>query len=508
MTQQQIMSLKILSLPSVDLREEIYNAVAKNPALDLYDDSFENGVATAGERSRFSDDIHYGKPGREGELASDNFQSALENNVDSRESLYSHLEFQIEAMNIPDCERNLCLKLIHNLNRDGFHILAPVSLIDRNDPLQTEELLERCIERVQRLDPIGTCCRNIEESLFVQAKLASNPSPLALFILDGHFDFLNPPQVPKILKKIKSFLDEQKKMAFASNKNDPIKVSENEVEEALNFIKTLDPKPTRNFGTEQAFFVRPDVYVERIPAEENDSEKLDSFRITLARENIPKLRISDEFKSFTTGSHSAHSAHSFGKNKAEESERIKSEKKYVQDSVQKARVFIESLEYRENSILKAAEEIVRSQRLFFEKGSRYLLPLRQKDVAERIGVHEATVSRMANGKYLSCEWGVFEFGYFFTNSVSASESLPSTTAGSASAVKSGNSGKNSDDFVPSSKEGVKAEIAQLLEEHKSDKKALSDQKIADLLSERGIKIARRTVAKYRNELNINSSYVR
>ena len=122
------------------------------------------------------------------------------------------------------------------------------------------------------------------------------------------------------------------------------------------------------------------------------------------------------------------------------------------------------------------------QAAFFEQGPRSLAPLRQKDVAELLGVHETTISRMANGKYVQCEWGLFEIGYFFTNQVGTDKSTSQT--------------------------GVKAEIEEILKAHEGDKKPLSDQKIADMLAERGIKIARRTVAKYRAALNINSSYSR
>ena len=130
---------------------------------------------------------------------------------------------------------------------------------------------------------------------------------------------------------------------------------------------------------------------------------------------------------------------------------------------------------------------MRLQKDFFEKGPRYLKPLRQKDVAAIINVHEATISRMANEKYLRCSQGLFKLSFFFTNAVG--QNLP-------------------EEDIPASKQGVMAELKKILEEHKDDKKPLSDQKIADILLERGVKIARRTVAKYRSQLNIDSSYSR
>ena len=160
----------------------------------------------------------------------------------------------------------------------------------------------------------------------------------------------------------------------------------------------------------------------------------------------------------------------------------------VEESVRSANDFMESLAFRKKTLLLACQQIVRLQKDFFEKGPRYLKPLRQKDIAAIINVHEATISRMANEKYLRCSQGLFKLSFFFTNAVG--QNLPET------------------EEIPASKQGVMAELEKILEEHKDDKKALSDQKIADILLERGIKIARRTVAKYRSQLNIDSSYSR
>jgi RNA polymerase sigma-54 factor len=145
---------------------------------------------------------------------------------------------------------------------------------------------------------------------------------------------------------------------------------------------------------------------------------------------------------------------------------------------------------REETIVKAAEAIVKAQIPFFEKGPRYLLPLRMREVAQTIGVHEATVSRIANGKYVQCEWGLFEIRHFFSNQVSSS----------SPALKS--------------KEGVKQELLEVIKEHALEQrkdpeaKTLTDEMLVQKLKGRGISIARRTVAKYRAELNITSSFAR
>jgi RNA polymerase sigma-54 factor len=160
-------------------------------------------------------------------------------------------------------------------------------------------------------------------------------------------------------------------------------------------------------------------------------------------------------------------------------------KRFVKSKVKDARWFIHSIRQRNDTLLKTAKAIVEFQRDYFLKGAKYLVPLTLKDIAGEVGVHEATISRITNGKYVQTEWGIFELKYFFTNSISGA----------------GSSGSRF------SKEGVKEVIKEILEEE-SGKEHLSDQGIADLLASRGIKLARRTVAKYRKELDISSSYKR
>ena len=156
---------------------------------------------------------------------------------------------------------------------------------------------------------------------------------------------------------------------------------------------------------------------------------------------------------------------------------------FVRENIKEARWFIRSINQRNHTLLKVMRAIVEFQRTFFAKGPKYLAPLTLKDIAQEIGVHETTVSRIANGKYVQTEWGIFEIRYFFTNSISGA----------------GSSGSRY------SKEAVKEIIREIIQ---SEEGSLSDQDIADLLSRRGIPLARRTVAKYRKELDLGSSYTR
>ena len=178
----------------------------------------------------------------------------------------------------------------------------------------------------------------------------------------------------------------------------------------------------------------------------------------------------------------------------------------IEADIKRAREFIDSLLFRQNTILRATCCIVKIQYDFFTKGPGHLKPLRQTDIAKMLEVHDATISRMANTKYLSCEWGLFEIKNFFDIAISRTTSLTPQEA----QKKAQNAGESveaqKEDFV--SRDNVLFQIKQILAEHKNDQKKLSDQKLSDLLSERGIKVARRTVAKYRSLLNIESSYTR
>jgi RNA polymerase sigma-54 factor len=227
--------------------------------------------------------------------------------------------------------------------------------------------------------------------------------------------------------------------------------------EVLNYIKFLDPFPGREFSFEKPSYVIPDLIVKK-----RDGD----FFLTINEEEIPVLRVNSYFEELMNSEE--------GENQDQ-----KEINKFVHSSVRDAKWFINTISLWNSTLLKTARAIVEFQRDFFRKGPKYMVPLTLKDIANEIGMNESTVSRISRGKYIQTEWGVFELKYFFTNEVS-----------------SGNS-----------KTAVKEVIKEIIEETKGEKK-LSDQKISDLLKMRGINIARRTVAKYRKELDIMPSFRR
>ncbi len=464
MSQRQIQSLKILSLSSEDLREKIYEEAEKNPALEI--PNMEQTHRTPGD-TRVS-----AKSSKMSEEASDRFLAALEAKADERTSLKEHLLSQFTVLPLSQSELELGKTLIHNLDEKGFHILSPLSLLDKKDPKQTPSLLEHCLSLLQSLDPAGTCTRNTEESLFVQAKQRNAP-PLALFLLDGNLTMLDPPLASKVLKKISDYKKTQASL-FGARENPYLKdakLTEEGVEEAVRFIRTLDPFPARDYGTSDTHYIAPDIYVERTDGDGEDllkgiiSHKGHQWTLRLSNQNIPMPYLNREMLSLAT------------KENAE-----------IRKNVAAAKDFIQLLEFRQNTIFAAASIIVKRQAEFFAEGPGHLVPLRQQDVAEALGVHETTISRMANSKYLQCEWGLFALKYFFTGSVSRSA-------------------KGSGEEV--SRDKVLGEIKEiLLQNENASAKKMSDQHIAEALAERGIHIARRTVAKYRSLLSISSSYER
>ena len=478
LSQKQLLSLKLLALSSVDLRQEIYATAARNPALSVSKDFALEGVKEAKEQRAsegFSDGLRLGSATSAGKLASDNFQAALEASPDTRKTLTEHLEKQFFSVNHPPAQEEIARALIYNLDNRGFFIFDPYSLLDKKDPRQTPELLEKTISYIQQLDPVGTCCRNFEESLLIQAKSREDSPKAAVFILDGHFDFLNPPLAPKVLKKIKNFLRENPQQA---EKYELQNLTEQQVAEAVDFIRKLNPFPASEFSPSNNVCIEPDVFVEK-------NDETGEFFVRVNEEILPVVEISRDFYRLSLD-------RSRVTKSTEETEKKRSEHRFVMESVRSAGDFIESLEFRKKTLLLATRQLVVFQRDFFEKGPRYLKPLRQKDLARAIGVHEATISRLANQKYLRCSQGLFKFSFFFTNAVG----------------KGAGQSPSESEAMPASKQGIMEELKKLLEAHKNDSKPLSDQKISDLLSDQGIKIARRTVAKYRAQLNIESSYAR
>jgi RNA polymerase sigma-54 factor len=266
-----------------------------------------------------------------------------------------------------------------------------------------------------------------------------------------------PSYAEKIIQEYLDLLEKDHAQEIARK----LKISRTAVERAVAFIRRLTPFPGRLYSSDAPTYVIPDLLV---------TQREGQFILVLNDEEIPVLGINPFFNELA--------GHRTEKTPREV-------KRFVSSRVKDARWFIGSIDQRNQTLTKVAQAIVEFQRDFFLKGPKYLVPLTLKDIAGDVGVHEATVSRITTNKYIQTEWGIFELKYFFSNSISGA-------------------GSGGSRF---SKEAVKQTIKEILEEE-NEGEHLSDRKIGELLAMRGIHIARRTVAKYRKELDISSSYER
>jgi RNA polymerase sigma-54 factor len=443
MSPQLLQSIKLMELPIIDLRERIEEEVERNPALEMLNDpsviSLDAGVKAQKEEDDYSDGASDPGFARHGSSEdSDEHHKMIEGVLSRSETLQEHLLWQLYLQPLDDESRQIGELLIQNLNDDGFHREPLNQLFADNDSQKTEHMLkvERMLNMIRSFDPVGTCTVDYKESLRVQSRLMQNP-PLCIEEVLEYLEPLERGRFQEVAKKTG--------------------LKEPEIREIFERIKELSPFPGRQFSSGETRFVVPDVQV---------LKKEGNFVIKLNEEEIPVLGINPFFMQLS-----------------DEKGGEKAARDFVKENIKEARWFIQSINQRNHTLLKVTRAIVEFQRSFFVNGPKYIAPLTLKDIASEIGVHETTVSRTANGKYMQTEWGIFEIKHFFTNSISGA----------------GSSGSRY------SKEGVKEILRELI--LAADKK-LSDQDIADQLAKRGIPLARRTVAKYRNELDLGSSYTR
>lgn len=437
MNPQLFQSIKLMALPVVDLRERIQEEIEANPALEVLEDRTTVSLDDYPQRQEEDDyfeatsDSGFAKKG--GDEESDDQRKFIEGVLSRAETLQDHLLWQLRLQPIDDEKRRAGELLIQNLDSDGFH-KEPPELLLKGFPAP---VVSEAMDLVRVLDPQGCCTADYKESLLVQARLLPDEPEGLEEVLAQHLEMLDKGRIAEVAKKMKR--------------------SEEQVLYLLERVKELSPFPGRQYDTEGTRFVVPDLQVVRREGE---------FVIVLNDEEIPVLGINPFFMKLS-----------------DDRGEGKPVRDFVKENIKEARWFIRSINQRNHTLLRVARAVVEFQRSFFANGPKHLAPLTLKDIAQEIGVHETTVSRIANGKYIQCEWGIYEIRHFFTNSISGA----------------GSSGSRY------SKEGVKEIIKEMIAE---EARHLSDQEIADLLARKGIPLARRTVAKYRKELDLGSSYDR
>lgn len=511
MSQNQIQSLDILALPTAALRERISTELTENPALELASDSrsavmrtpepqlhtdWADGLATAGQQNRternlknrsaarqnafFDRAAHHftGKTNAAAAEASDAFQSFLENIPAPQNSgLHAHLREQLFLQRLDPLTSSFAERIIDNLTDDGFHA-SPIADIFRAELTQphshglrtVRRNIRRALSFVRRLDPIGCATQDFQQSLAVQAEILfrkkADADPVYAYTIDiltHHFSYLENARPYSLVR------------AVNGNTELPYKLTQTQAEAVFSLIGSLNPFPGRTFSAVST----PDEYIIPTAFIERHDRK---FTVKINSMELPLLTVSPELQDIARSTADAET------------------QTYLKDHIQQAKVFIGSLSQREKTIIAVLRKIVSVQEAFFLTGDkRRLVPLTRQQIAQELDIHESTVSRAVAGKYIQCQWGMFEIRAFFTNAVSPQQQ-PEHPASDTSPLPSGN---------PATKEGIKECIQELLTQHAAQSGKLSDQKLADMLQTHyGISVARRTVAKYRKELNIGSSYNR
>ncbi|MDR2659234.1 MAG: RNA polymerase factor sigma-54 [Spirochaetaceae bacterium] len=449
MSPRLIQSLKLMELPAADLREKIAEELEKNPALEIIEDralmSLETMYKARSEENDYfetSSDSGFLRGGH-GEAASDEKRQFIEGSLSQSETLQDHLLWQLRLQTPENELRVIGEKLIQNINNDGFNLEIPETLFTTAENVNAA-ILEKTLQLVRRLEPIGCCTKDYQETLSVQAEIVYSAEAEKIKALI--------PCMPEL---------ERGKLQTTARK---MKLHENEIAELFEKLKTLSPYPGRQWtsgGTGRTRFVVPDIQV---------THKDGEFSIILNDEEIPVLGIQPFFM------------------KQADKIQERSERDFIREKLKEARWFIQSINRRNHTLLRVTRAILEYQRSFFMNGPKHLSPLTLRDIACELEIHETTVSRAVNGKYIQTEWGIFEIRHFFSNSICGA----------------GSSGSRY------SQEGVKEMIREIIqaENVKQGRERLSDQDIVHQLAKHGIKLARRTVSKYRNQLELGSSYQR
>jgi RNA polymerase sigma-54 factor len=350
-------------------------------------------------------------------------------------SLQETLLEQVRESHLPEEQWPIAEMIIGNIDDYGY-LKATAEELSSSTGLPPERILE-VLKTIQTFDPPGVGARNLQECLLLQLERTGQQDTLEYRIVKDFMEALGKRRIPEIARGTGCEIDQ--------------------VQEALQRIARLEPRPGRAFLPDNDQYVLPEVFVQKMGNE---------FTVTTNNEHIPHLRISNTYKDLMS--------------QVGNSTEVRN---YIREKIRAGKFLIKSLHQRQQTILNIAREIVKRQHGFMEKGVSLLKPLTMVQVAEVVGVHETTVSRAVSGKYMDTPQGIFEMKYFFTAGIQTA---------------SGNGMSNT---------SVKEMIAEIFKKE-DPTKPLSDQEVVKMLKEKGIVIARRTVAKYRTELNILPSNLR
>ncbi len=357
----------------------------------------------------------------------------IENTLSTATSLSDHLMWQLSLRSDDELVREIGVAIVGNLDDDGYLVASIEEIVAMGNWPDTD--VERVLTVVQAFDPVGVAARDLRECLLLQlTHLGLDDTPTATIVRD-HIGLLQRHQLPELARCLAMSMDD--------------------VKQHIDIIRHLDPKPGLRHNPAQSQYVIPDVYIVKVE---------DQYVAMLNDEGMPQLRISPVYRRM------------LDKNSKNSDET----RSYVKEKFRSALWLIKSVDQRQKTIHKVATSIINFQREFLDHGIEQLRPLVLRDVANDIGMHESTVSRVVNNKYMHTPQGVFEMKYFFHSGIHSAfgESVSSVT--------------------------IKQRIRKIVE-NEDPQKPLSDSRIVGMLQEEGLILARRTIAKYREELKIPTS---
>jgi len=383
-----------------------------------------------------------------GGIAGEDDRPSLEATYTRRPSLAEHLEWQLQVTDLDADALEIARWIIGNIDDRGF-LRSTVEEIARQANAEEADV-ERVLAAIQQLDPTGVAARDLRECLLIQIDTLNVGDALVRTLVSEHVDMLQKRDFRGLSRVTGATLQE--------------------IADAARVIGGLEPRPGRGFGGEDPVYITPDIYVYKVG---------DDFHVLLNEDGLPKLKINSMYRDVLAPSSTKEPGQ---KPTATEEQLIeKDTKNYVHDKVRSAMWLIKSIHQRQRTIYKVMQSIISFQREFFEHGLAFLKPLNLRDVAEDIEMHESTVSRVTTNKYVHTPQGIFELKYFFNSSIGRSD------GGEALASES-----------------VKEKIRKIIESE-DPARPMSDQRISEMLKSANIDIARRTVTKYREGMNILSS---
>lgn len=472
MTPQLQQAIRLLQLSSLELQQEIQQALDSNPLLELDEEQVDppvNGEDKTVEADDFSatadsdgpidssaietpealtqdsmsEDFPTDTTWDEVYTASSNSSSGAMRDDDmpfqgeTSEGLYEHLEWQKNLTPFSDNDLAIATAIIEAIDERGYLTQSIEDILEAmGDPEIEQDEVEAVLKRVQHFDPIGIAARDLSECLLIQLTQYADTTPYidnARLLIRDHLDLIAGRDFRQLMRKTK--------------------LKEDDLRVAIELIQTLNPRPGLAITPGKDEYVIPDVTV---------TKKKGRWIVELNPDNMPKINVNQHYASMVKST----------KNQADS--------QFIRGHLQEAKWFIKSLESRNETLLKVSNCIVKFQQGFFEFGEEAMKPMVLNDIAEAVEMHESTISRVTTQKYMHTPRGIFELKYFFSSHV------------------------RTDDGGECSSTAIRAFIKKLVASE-NQQKPLSDSKMALLLAEQGIQVARRTIAKYREAMLIPPS---